>query len=150
MNVSKARGFAKLISRSSLHSSLQIAKKSVAKGNVQFNPFKYGLSDTALITLNTVLLNSFSFNRYSGKWGFDINNLQNSGKSLLTYGYESRQLNAWIFKIRWNLSSAFTLDINTKKELNELNTANPQFENRNYKISGQFVEPRLTFIRGTS
>ena len=150
MKVSNAKGFAKLVSRSSMQTSLQIAKKSIAKGTVEFNPFKYGLNDTALITVNTVLLNSFSFNRYSGIWGFDINNLQNSGKSLLTYGYESRRLTAWIFKIRWNLTRAVTFDINSKKELNELNTANPKFENRNYKISDHLVEPRLTFIRGTS
>jgi len=150
MNIQKTRGFSKLISRSSLQSSMQIAKKTIAKGDVEFNPFKYGLNDTALITLSTVLLNSFSFNRYSGSWGFDFSNLQNSGKSLLTYGYESRKLNDWIFKIRWNLSRSVTFDVNSKKELNSLNTANPKFENRNYKINAHVVEPRLTFIRGTS
>jgi hypothetical protein len=34
--------------------------------------------------------------------------------------------------------------------MNSLSTANPQFENRNYKISGHVAEPRFTFIHGTS
>ncbi len=150
MNLSKAKGFLKLISRSFFQSSLQVSKKSIAKGDFEFNPFKYGLNDTALITLGTTLLNSFSYNRYSGKWGFEFSNLQNSGKSLLTYGYESRKLNDWIFKIRWNLTRAITFDISSKKELNTLGTANPKFENRNYKIKEYLVEPRLTFINGTN
>ena len=150
MNVSQAKGFSKLMSRINLQSSMQIAKKSVAKGDFEFNPFKHELTDTALITLNTVFLNTFSFNRFSSTWGFDISNLQNSGKSLLTYGYESRKLNNWIGKIRANFSRSITFDITTKKENNSLSTANPQFENRNYKISGYVTEPRLTFIHGTS
>jgi len=150
MNSSTVKGFGKLISKTNWQSSLQIAKKSIAKGDFEFNPFKYGLTDTALITLSNVLLNTFSFNRYGTVWGFDISNLQNGGKSLLTYGYESRKLKDWIFKVRFNLSRSITFEINTKREINSLSTANAQFENRNYKIHDWLAEPRLTFIRGTN
>jgi hypothetical protein len=155
MNRSTVKGFSKLISKTNWQSSLQISKKSIAKGapmniGVEFNPFKYGLNDTALITLSNVLLNTFSFNRYGTVWGFDISNLQNGGKSLLTYGYESRKLNDWIFKIRFNLSRTMTFEVNSKREINSLSTANPQFENRNYKIHDWLTEPRLTFVHGTS
>jgi hypothetical protein len=150
MSTSSVRGFGKLISKTNWQSSLQIAKKSIAKGDFEFNPFKYGLTDTALITLSNVLLNTFSFNRYGTVWGFDISNLQNGGKSLLTYGYESRKLKDWIFKVRFNLSRSITFEINTKREINSLSTANAQFENRNYKIHDWLAEPRLTFIRGTN
>jgi hypothetical protein len=87
------KGFKKFLSRLNLVTSLQTIKKSVAKGNFEFNPFKYGINDTALIILNTTLLNTVSFNRFSSKWSFDLSNLRNNGKSLLTYGYESRKLN---------------------------------------------------------
>ena len=150
MNTSKIAGFKKFLSKTNLQSSLQISNKTIANNNFVFNPFKYSLEDTGLITLSTVLLNTFSFNRYGGFWGFDISNLQNGGKSLLTYGYESRQLNDWIFKARMNFSRSLTFDVNTKKEINSLSTENPQFENRNYNIHDYLVEPRLTFIRGTS
>ena len=69
------KGFKKLVSLVNVLTSLQVSKKSVAKGDYEFNPFKYGVNDTALITLSRVLLNTFTFNRFSTKWGFDISNL---------------------------------------------------------------------------
>ncbi len=90
--------------------SLQINKKSVAKGSFEFSPFKYGVNDTALITLNTVVLNTLSFNRFSTIWGIDLSNLRNGGKSLLTYGYESRKVNDWNAKLRLNISRAIALN----------------------------------------
>ncbi|MBC7874375.1 MAG: hypothetical protein H7Y01_10285, partial [Ferruginibacter sp.] len=142
------KGMRKLLSKFNLVTSLQISKKSVAKGSFEFNPFKYGVNDTALVTLNTLLLNTVSYNRFHSKWGFDISNLRNNGKSLLTYGYESRKLNDWLLKGRWNISRTFSLTVNGKKGLNGLFT--PQFANRNYQLTVYSIEPFLTFIRGTS
>ena len=147
LNSPDIKGFQNFISRTNLKSSLQITKKSIAKGNTEFSPFKYELVDTALITLSTVFLNTFSFNRFSTQWGFDISNLRNSGKNLLTYGYESRKVNDWTMKFRWNLSRSLTLDINGKKGFNALYT--PSFANRNYELEIYNIEPRLVFIQGT-
>jgi hypothetical protein len=141
------KGFKKLLSKLILVTSLQTNKKSVASGSFEFNPFKYGVNDTALIILNTSLLNTISFNRFSSKWGVDLSNLRNNGKSLLTYGYESRKLNDWTLKWRWNISRSFLLSMNAKKGINALYT--PQFTNRNYELSVYSAEPMLTFIRGT-
>jgi len=58
---------AKFISKFNLQSSMQKSKKSIAKNEVEFNPFKYDINDTALLTLNTSLLNTLSFNRFSTK-----------------------------------------------------------------------------------
>ena len=127
---------------------MQTSKKSIAKGSFEFNPFKYGLNDTALVTLNTSLLNTLSFNRFSSKWGIDFSNLRVNGKSLLTYGYESRKLNDWLVKWRWNISRSFLLTLNGKKGANALIT--PQFANRNYQLSVYSVEPLVTYIKGTS
>jgi len=130
-----------------LQSSMQKTKKSIAKGDFELNPFKYVIEDTALITSNTSFLNTLSFNRYSNKWGVDISNLQNTGKALLTYGYESRKQKDWTAKVRWVLSSALTLDVNNKKGVQALFT--PSFSNRNYEIDQFSTEPRISFIRGT-
>lgn len=142
------KGIKKFVSRLNIITSFQTSKKSIAKGSFEFNPFKYGVNDTALITLNTTILNTLSYNRYSSKWGIDFSNLRNTGKSLLTYGYESRKLNDWLMKWRWNISRAFSLTVNGKKGLNALYT--PQFANRNYQLSIYSAEPFLTFIKGTS
>lgn len=142
------KGFKKLLSNLNVITSLQTNKKSIAKGSFEFNPFKYSVNDTALITLNTILLNTVSFNRFSSKWGVDLSNLRNTGKSLLTYGYESRKLNDWLLKWRWNISRSLLLSMNAKKGENTLLT--PQFANRNYQLDIYSVEPSITFIRKTT
>lgn len=137
----------KFAARFNWQTSMQKSKKSVAKNAIELNPFKYNLQDTALLTLNTSVLNTLSFNRFSQKWGLDISNLQNTGKALLTYGYESRKLSDWQLKIRWTISQSFTLDITNKWGGSALYT--PSFENRNYKLKIYSTEPRLVFINRT-
>lgn len=148
MDLTKARKFAKLIARINLQSSLQINKKEVAKGLVQFNPFQSPLNDTSLITLNSIFINTFSFNRFSSRWGVDINNARNGNKSLLTYGYESRKLDEWTIKGRYNISKSILFDLSGKTGMNELASTNIKFNNRNYKVKQQSVEPRMSFTRG--
>ena len=145
---SDLKGAKKFLSKLNLLTSLQTSRKSIAKGSFEFNPFKYGLTDTALITLFTDLLNSLSFNRFSSKWGIDFTNHRSTGKSLLTYGYESRKLNDWLVKWRWNLSRSFSISLNGKKGANALYT--PKFANRNYQLSVYSVEPFFTFIKGST
>lgn len=144
----KAKGFSKFISRINLQSALQINKKEEAKGLVQFNPFKAPLNDTSLITLNSTFINTFSFNRFSSKWGIDINNARNGSKSLLTYGYESRNLHEWTVRARYNITKAILVDVTGKKGVNELSTSNIKFDNRNYHIKQQSAEPRVSVTGG--
>lgn len=144
---SNTKGFTKFLSRFTLQTSMQKTKKNIAKGDFEFNPFKSNVLDTSLLTLNTSLLNALSFNRYSSKWGLDLSNVQNKGKALLTYGYESRLQNDWYAKLRINLSNAFTFDVNNRKGLTALYT--PNFANRNYELNIYSTEPRISFVKGT-
>ncbi len=140
-------GFSKFIARFNLQTSMQKSKKSIASGDFEFNPFKYGVFDTALLTMSTSFLNSLSFNRYFNKWGLDLSNVQNTGKALLTYGYESRKRKDWIMKVRWGISNFMTMDVNNRLGLNALYT--PSFSNRNYELHIYSTEPRITLVRGT-
>lgn len=142
-----AKGLAKFIARFNLQSSLQKSKKSIAREGIEWNPFSYSIQDTALLTNATAFLNTVSFNRFSSKWGIDISNIRNTGKALLTYGYETRQLIDWTARFRWNLSSVLTFDLTGKKGQNALYT--PNFGNRNYELAIAQVEPRISFIQGT-
>src|SRR6185369_16613980 len=60
LNKSGMHGFRSFVSKINLLTSMQNSKKSLAKGNFEFNPFKYNVQDTALVTLSTVLLNTLS------------------------------------------------------------------------------------------
>lgn len=119
----------------------------MATGSFEFNPFKYSVSDTALITLSTSILNTLSFNRFNSKWGLDLTNFRNTGKSLLTYGYESRKVNDWTAKWRWNINRKLALTMSSRTGINALYT--PSFANRNYELSLFNAEPTLIFIKGT-
>jgi hypothetical protein len=148
LNNPDLKGIKKFISNLTLNSSLQTGRKSIAQGNFEFNPFKYGVSDTALVTSNTTILNAVSFNRYHSKWGIDLNNLRSNAKSLLTYGYESRKLIDWSARFRWNIARSFSFNMNLKKGLNGLYT--PQFANRNFELDIYAIEPVFTYISGTA
>lgn len=148
LTASDLKGFKKLLSKIIVITSLQTNKKSIAKGVFEFNPFKYEITDTALVTLSSTILNTISFNRFSSKWGVDITNLRNNGKSLLTYGYETRRLNDWQSRWRWNISRSLQFTLNAKKGINALYT--PQFANRNFELSIYNAEPNLIFISGTT
>lgn len=150
LNKTGMKGFRLFMSKLNFSSSLQTSKKSVAGGSFEFNPFKYTASDTALVTLSTVLANTVSFNRFNANWGIDLSNIRNNGKALLTYGYENRRINDWIAKFRWNISRSFSLTLNSRNGKNSLFTPNAQFDNRNYDLEINSAEPLLTFIRGTS
>jgi hypothetical protein len=150
IDVKTAKAISRFISRINLQSALQINKKEEARGLVQFNPFKSPLNDTSLITLNSIFINTFSFNRMSSKWGVDVNNAKNSSKSLLTYGYESRKLNDWTVRARYNITKAVLVDVTAKKGVSELLTSNIKFDNRNYFIRQQSAEPRVSVTGGAN
>ncbi len=136
------------IRRFIIQSSLQTAKKELSKGVAEFNPFKRSVEDTSLITLSNIFANTLSFNRFSTKWGLDVSNTRNFGKSLLTYGFESRKNRDWTIKGRLNFARKFTIEAIQKTGNQSLLT--PKFDNRNYDIQNTSSEPRLTFTSGTS
>jgi hypothetical protein len=148
IKTANAGSFLKFLARMNLQSTLQIFKKEKSDHLVNFNPYKTAIYDTSLITLSQVFTNSFSFNRYSNVWGLDINNIRNSSKAFLTYGYESHRQNDWSLKARWNINRNFLLEVNNRKAMNEL--ATPTFSNRNYLVKGYSVEPQLVYTRGTN
>lgn len=150
IDVSKASGFQKFLFNINLQSSLQINKKEIARGITQFNPFAKALSDTSLISLTNIFVNTLSYNRFSTRWGIDINNSRNSSKALLTYGYETRQLNEWSVKGRYTIARAFLLNLNLTQGINTLTTSNENFGNQNYYIDIYSAEPAISYTRGTN
>ncbi|WP_223707909.1 hypothetical protein [Niabella beijingensis] len=149
-NEKTASGLQKFAARFNLTSTLQVSRKAQATGPVALNPFRYGLNDTNLITMSSVLVNTLSFNRLSTVWGIDISNLQNTGKSLLTYGYESRKTKEWSVKYRHFFGGNFTFNLDARNGVLALYSDNSQFDNRNYEIRKNSAEPSVSFISGTT
>lgn len=147
-NTLKNKKWGSLVGRFSLQSSMQILKKELADGGIAFNPLKGGLLDTSLITINNVVANTLSFNRFSTRWGIDVSNTKNFTRALLTYGFETRRLNEWIFRSRINLTKEYLFEVIQRVGSNSLIT--PRFANRNYELGNTTTEPRFTYTKGTN
>ncbi len=145
-----ATGFKKILARSSTSSALQINKKDISTGTFQFNPFTSKLVDTTLITLSSFLSNTLFFNRSNIKWGFDFTHSINNGKSLLSYGFESRRLRNMVTKVRWNINRHFVTTFSYKQIKNVLNTTGPKFDNRNYLVLQNIIEPSVSYVHKTN
>ncbi|MBP9098112.1 MAG: hypothetical protein KBF74_04800 [Ferruginibacter sp.] len=141
-----AKGIRKILSRSSTASALQISKKNLANGKFLYNPFSQELVDTTLIALNSYFSNTFFYNRISTKWGFEITHSKSTGKALLAYGFESRNLRSLLGRVRVNLSRNFVSNVILKQVKNELTTSALKFDNRNYSIMQQSIEPNITYV----
>ena len=77
----------------------------------------------------------------------DITHILNNGKSLLTYGVESRKQRNLAVKFRWNITRKLTTNFAVRSLLNDLIT--PKFGNRNYQIVQKAAEPSISYVSGT-
>ena len=143
-------GLLKLLSRISTSSALQINKKDIAAGKFQFNPFTKQLVDTTLITLNSFLSNTLYFNRSNIRWGFDVTHSISNAKAMLSYGFESRKLRTLSGKLRWNINRSFVTMLGYRQIKNVLNTTGPKFDNRNYLVKQDIIEPSVQYVHKTN
>ena len=133
----------KWLYKSSFTSTAQISKKNLAEGGFLFNPFEKQLIDSSLISSNSSFSNAYFFNRTGSKLGFDLTHSITSGKSLLTYGFESRSIVNKSFRIRYNLNKRWMTNLTVKNIKNQLISSSLKFENKNYNINQQQVEPSI-------
>ncbi len=150
INPLKSHGFKAFLTRMTLQSSLQLNQKVQAEGFVQLNPFKTPLDDTSLITRNVIVVNTFSFNRSDPHWGFDLSNTRNGAKTLLTYGYESKELNEWTLRTRINVSRAMALNTVFKQGVNQLFESSSNFDSSNYNLQQFSLEPALSYNKSAN
>jgi hypothetical protein len=141
--------FKKFMSRWMAQSAMQTNRKAERTGAFNFNPFEGNLTDTSLISLNINFTNTLSYNRFSTSWGADLTQVRNISRLLLTYGFETREVNDFILKLRKNFGKRFTTEMAGKVGNNELITPNPKFDNRNYLIKAYTAEPKFIYTNGT-
>jgi len=144
---SKRKGFLKFMTRFSEQFTLQLLQKTTAKSGLLMNPLALSLSDTSLLTDNTVLKNTFSYNSVSSAFGFDYNYNSNKAKALLINGYESRALQTNMLRLRFCFYRKFFLNITGQSSEKEF--LSEYFSNRNYSLTVREAEPVLSYQPNT-
>lgn len=147
IDMNKAKGMKKFLTRITVQSGLQIFKKEISDKSINLDPFSKPKEDSSLISLSSVLTNTLFFNRSSTVWGVDFTHIENVGRSILTYGLETRTVRDLSARIRWNLSKTFSTNVLVKTINNQLET--PKFGNRNYNLKQFVTEPSVSYQSGT-
>ncbi len=145
LNENKKSFLYSILKRSSTNSALQINSKKIAVNDFLFNPFQKNIIDTSLITLNYFFTNSYFYNRTSSKFGLEFTHSKSSVKSILSFGFESRNLRTISAKIRASINKNIVTALTVKQIKNELSTQALKFENRNYNVLQNIIEPSVTY-----
>jgi len=137
----------KLINRFSNTTSYRIDNKTLDEDfSKSLNPFENRIQDSTLLATNSSFRNTLAFNRSNTKFGIDFTILNNRNKSLLTNGFESRQLKNNIFNSRWNLTKLYTLQL--KNEFGQKSNRSEFFSTRDYVIDFVEFEPKFSIQPG--
>lgn len=137
----------KAISRFSNTTSFRVDNKTVDEEfSKSLNPFANRLSDSTLLATNSLFRNTLAFNRSNTTFGLDYTFLDNSSKSLLTNGVESRQLKNNITNTRWNITKVYTIQL--KNEVGTKSNRSEFFSSRDYVIEFTELEPKFSIQPG--
>lgn len=140
----KSKGMKKLASRFSGQMAWRMDSRTASEDMWKaYDPFRAGVDDPEMITLNRSLRNSAFFNRSDPKFGIDFNWQQLSTKALLNNGLESRDNRFSNHRIRWNPGDRFTVSLETRN--GEKRSAAEFFTNRDFRIRYSEFEPRVSY-----
>ncbi len=106
------------------------------------SPFDLNTTDTALITLNSTIRNTFYFKRSDPVFGADYTVQQNQHKAFLSSGFDTRTNSEHLLRFRWNFTQQFALS-------NELKSGNNQYNSefllsKNFDIDYYVINPEFS------
>lgn len=143
------KGLRKLLTRFSDQVVYRVDRKTQSElFEHAFVPQIDDAGDTSLVTLNATIRNTIFFNQLSSKFGLDYTWQTVRGKNLLTNGLESRGNSYHQFRMRWNITRAFSFITEYKNGVKL--SQSEFFSTRNYYITYYEAEPRLSYQPGTT
>lgn len=87
----QADGFRRFLAR---FSNVAMLRSQLKHQRPNFNPFYANIEDTALMSRQFTVTNTFSFNNSASKFGFDFIVQKSMNKNLLYYGYEQNGISS--------------------------------------------------------
>jgi len=137
-------GFSAFLKRFSDQIAYRIERKTNREDDLnRFNPFYSNVSDSNLISINSSFRNTLYFNRSDRNYGAEYSYTNNSAKTLNTTGFDGTQQWQHLTDLRYNFSTQWQLNLILSTR--EKRTTSDLFDDRNYTISGNVVEPKLTY-----
>jgi len=139
----------RIISRFADQFSMRLDNKTTKENFAEaLNPFENNVNDSLLISTNTSFRNTVFYNRTSTTFGMDFTYENNSQKTLLTNGFETRTQERYNSNIRWNITRA--ININQFGETGEKENKSEFFSERNFLIRSYASETKFNLQPGVS
>lgn len=141
--IKQKTGFSGFLAKLSTITVLRIDKKALSDGGFLLNPYQTNIDAANLVSLTSFFRNTVFFNRNNPKWGIDFNVQKTGNKSLLTNGFDSRDIDEQSIRLKWNFirKSNFLLEVKTGKKsyFSEL------FTEKNYNIQLKELLPEFGY-----
>lgn len=133
-----------LVSRFANQVAFRVQRKTLREENAnRYNPFYTQVSDTALLNTQSSFRNSLFFNRSHPIYGVEYTFQQNTNKNLQTNGLEAQSQKSHQTDLRIVLAKKFQMNIIASTGEREALSA--FFENRNYLIEFEKLNPKLSY-----
>lgn len=109
-------------------------KRKNTRGRIidSFNPFSKKNSDTSLMSINSSIRNTLSFNKLNSKWGMDYIFQSSTNKILLMNGFNTTKQMQNGLQTRWNINGIFILT--NEAAFKNKAFISEYFGNKNYDI----------------
>lgn len=105
-------------------------------------PFDANLADSVLVATARNFRSTLFFNRNSTVFSMECTRSDSRNKSILSNGYESRQLESNAVNARWNITSVYAVLLTTESGVKT--NESEFFKTRDYRIGSLSAEPRFS------
>ncbi len=147
--IKNKKGFKKFLSKLSDQAFYRTEHKTSNDiAQLAFNPFRKNIADTSLQSMSTSMRNIFFYDRSSSVFAADYTFQQNSYKSLLSNGFETKDNKLHEIKSRITVKRNFTLTgiYRNGKKISQSNF----LSGRTFTISYYELKPELSWQPGTN
>ncbi|MFY7944823.1 MAG: hypothetical protein ACOVNZ_09585 [Crocinitomicaceae bacterium] len=146
---SNKKGLKQFLSRFSDQARLRINRKlNEFDPNAAFNPLATEINDQSLVSTSSTIKNSLFFNRTSSVISAEYSIQDVKSKTLLATGFDSKRNASQEFSLRWNIRTAFSIEI--KGQIGIKESFADYTIGRNYRYDYKTGQPSLIFQPSTN
>lgn len=146
LGLSSKKGWWWHLSKLSLQSNLQLSRRVLASAASDWvwNPFDFGIADSALVALAVVSRQVLYVNRAHPRWDAYVALSDNRQRTALTTGAESRSLGELTLHGRLNLTAPWTAELDLTQ--GQRSNSSELFNNRTFDIRYAKATPKITWL----